>query len=137
MRSLYHQLYFHFVWGTYKRQKMIDQSLEPILKRLVKDKIREKGADLLCFGCTEDHIHLLVRAIPSISVSDLIGEIKGYSSYVISNKIQSEPGFRWQGGYGVMTFSEKDLPWLIKYVRNQKEHHKIEDLQPQWEIRGI
>lgn len=134
MRSLYHQLYFHLVWGTYKRLKMIDQKLEPILIQLIKDKIREKGADLLCFGCTEDHVHLLVRTISSLRVSDLIGEIKGYSSYVISNQIQPEIGFRWQGGYGVMTFAEQDLPRLINYVRNQKEHHRNDDLHLQWEL---
>jgi hypothetical protein len=26
-------------------------------------------------------------------------------------------------GYGVVSFGTKDLPWIVKYVRNQKEHH--------------
>jgi len=136
MRSLYHQLYFHIVWGTYQKLAMIDETVEPILQKLIKDKIREKNSEMLSFGCTADHVHLLVRMIPSISVAELIGEIKGYSSFVISNKVQPEIGFRWQGGYGVLTFSQKDLPWLIKYVRNQKEHHKRRDLKPDWELKN-
>jgi len=134
MRSLYHQLYYHFVWGTYKRLDLIDKNLEPILNKLLKDKTQDKGSELLCFGCTGNHVHLLVRMIPSISVSELVGELKGYSSYIISDKIQPEIGFRWQGGYGAITFSQKDLPWLMKYVRNQKEHHDNDDLRPIWEL---
>ena len=30
---------------------------------------------------------------------------------------------QWQTGYGVVSFGRKDLPWVIDYVRNQKEHH--------------
>jgi hypothetical protein len=29
----------------------------------------------------------------------------------------------WQTGYGVVSFGTKDLPWVVSYVRNQKEHH--------------
>jgi putative transposase len=29
----------------------------------------------------------------------------------------------WQGGYGVVSFGAKDLEWVKRYVRNQKEHH--------------
>jgi hypothetical protein len=25
--------------------------------------------------------------------------------------------------YGVVSFGTKDLEWVVKYVRNQKEHH--------------
>ena len=27
-------------------------------------------------------------------------------------------------GYGVVSFGTKDLDWVMKYVLNQKEHHK-------------
>jgi hypothetical protein len=29
----------------------------------------------------------------------------------------------WQAGYGVVSFGTGDLPWVIEYVRNQREHH--------------
>ncbi len=49
--------------------------------------ISEKKSELLSFGCTSDHVHLLVRLHPAISVSEITGEVKGYSSCVIANQI--------------------------------------------------
>jgi len=135
MGSSYHQLFYHFVWGTYKRHEMIDEEIEKVIKRLIRDKIEEKKSELLSFGCTCDHVHLLVRLHPAVSVSEIIGEIKGYSSYVISNQIYPDSGFRWQGGFGAITISKKELSRLIEYVENQKEHHKNKDLHQVWELK--
>ncbi len=32
--------------------------------------------------------------------------------------------FRWQGGYALFTVSEPNLPRLIDYIANQKDHHR-------------
>jgi putative transposase len=135
MGSSYHQLYYHFVWGTYKRYEMINKEIEKDLKRLIYDKILEKKCELLSFGCTCDHVHLLVRLHPAVNVSEIIGEVKGYSSYVISNQIYPDSGFRWQGGFGAITVSKRELSRLIEYIENQKEHHKNKDLHQIWEMK--
>jgi hypothetical protein len=64
----------------------------------------------------------------------IVGEIKGYTSYVIANLIMPEIGFRWQGGYGVFSVSRRDIPGLLKYVNNQKEHHQQKSLIDDWEL---
>ena len=135
MGSTYHQLFYHFIWGTYKRYEMIDEKIEKDLKRLIHDKIMENKSELLCFGCTTDHVHLLVRLHPAVSVSGMIGEVKGYSSYMIANRIHLESGFRWQGGFGALTISGYDLPRLIKYIDNQKKHHGENSLDQKREIK--
>ena len=134
MVSAYHQLYYHFIWGTFERQKMIDERIEKVLKKLIKDKVNEKKSELICFGCTDDHVHLLVRLHPALSISEIIGEIKGYSSYVIANQIHLERDFRWQGGYGALSVSRKDISRLIGYIENQKEHHNNDNLNKNWEL---
>ncbi len=133
MGSTYHQLFVHFIWGTYKRFEMITDDLENDLRRLINEKVIEKQSEVICFGCTRDHVHLLIKMHPAISVSEIIGEIKGYSSYVIANQIHPDGGFRWQGGFGALTVSRKEIPRLIKYIENQKEHHRSDDLQMEWE----
>ena len=94
MVSAFHQLYYHFIWRTYNRISLINERIEKDLKKLIKDMIIEKNSELLCFGCTDDHVHLLVRLHPAVSVSEIIGEVKGYSPYVISNQIQPLFDFR-------------------------------------------
>jgi len=123
MGSSYHQPYYHLVWSTYRRHQLINAGMEHDLKRLIKDKIIEHKSELLSFGCTMDHVHLLIRLHPAVSVSGIVGEVKGYSSYTLANQINPESGFRWQGGFGALTVSKRDLPRLITYIDKQKEHH--------------
>jgi len=135
MGSSYHQLFYHFIWGTYKRIDLLDDLIINDLERLIEDKIIEHQSELLCFGCVPDHVHLLVRLHPAVSVSKIIGEIKGYSSYVIANRMFPDSGFRWQGGFGALTISKREIPMLCKYIKNQKEHHKNKDLHQDWELK--
>jgi putative transposase len=36
-----------------------------------------------------------------------------------------KPGFvfHWQDEYGVLSFGEKNLPAVVRYIQNQKHHH--------------
>ena len=133
MGSSYHQLYYHLVWSTYRRHEFINVEMEHDLKRLVQDRIIEHKSELLGFGCTTDHIHLLVRLHPAVCVSGIVGEIKGYSSYVLANQIFPDSGFRWQGGFGALTVGGKDLTVLVKYIENQKDHHDQNNIDQKWE----
>ena len=109
MGSTYHQLFYHLVWGTYKRIDLIDEYIEKDLKKLIEDKTIEYKSELLCFGWMPDHIHLLIRLHPAVSVSKIIGEIKGFSLFMIANCMYPESGFRWQRGFGAFTVSRKEL----------------------------
>ncbi len=58
-----------------------------------------------------------------------IEEIKNYRKLVFqANKelIKKEhfKNLEWQNGYGIVSFGTKDLKWVVRYVLNQKEHHK-------------
>jgi len=120
------------VWSTYRRQELINADMEQDLMRLIQDKIIEHKSELLGFGCTTDHVHLLVRLHPSVSVSGIVGEIKGYSSYTLANQIYPDSGFRWQGGFGALSVSYKDLPRLAQYIKNQKDHHCKNNIVRKW-----
>jgi REP element-mobilizing transposase RayT len=113
---------------------MIDDELELVLRNLIRDKILEHNCNLLAVSAMPDHIHLLVSLHPSVDISTLVGEIKGYSSYVIGIKIRPNSGFRWQTGYGAMSVSKSDLHRLTKYINCQKEHHSSNELIETWEF---
>ena len=137
MRSSYTKLYFHFIWGTWNRTRLIDENLENVLYRLIRDRLLEHKCQLMEIGGTEDHIHLLVKLHPSESIAGLVKSLKGYTSYTISNQIQPGSFFRWQGGYGAITVTPRDINKLSSYIANQKKHHSNKELIQQWEVDGI
>jgi hypothetical protein len=69
-------------------------------------------------------VHIAVTVPPTLLISEFIGQLKGGSSHDVN---QANGGrqkeLQWQSGYGVVSFGTRDLPWVIEYIRNQREHH--------------
>jgi putative transposase len=81
MSHVFHQLYFHFVWGTHDRQPLISPELRLGLLRIQAEEVAKRGGILIRQNAMSDHVHLLVRLAPTILVSDFIGEVKGATTY--------------------------------------------------------
>jgi putative transposase len=57
-------------------------------------------------------------------LADFIGKLKGASSHWVTHVLKHPEPFDWQRGYGVVSFGSRNLEQVIRYVRNQKEHHQ-------------
>jgi len=71
-----------------------------------------------------NHIHILIGVKPSCRLSDLIREVKKSSNKFIREKRFVKSRFEWQEGYGAFSYSRSSLNNVIKYIDNQKEHHR-------------
>jgi putative transposase len=86
----------------------------------------------LQIGGTPDHIHALVLALAAVSPSQIVQFLKGDSSKWIHAQFRSLHRFAWQDGYGAFTVSRSDLPELMHYIQNQREHHRIKTFQEEY-----
>jgi len=122
--SVYSEINFHITWHTKSNLPLIKPEIEAKLFRFLKHKIIETpDVHFHAIGGIEDHVHLAVSEPPSLLMSDWIGKLKGASAYHI-NQMANHKLLQWQRGYGIVSFGTKDLPWVIDYVLNQKDHHK-------------
>jgi REP element-mobilizing transposase RayT len=119
----YWSLYYHFVWSVKHRLPQIHPTFEQQLHSIVAAKSIELGATVHAVGGMEDHLHLAASVPPKIPLSRFIGEVKGNSSHFINHIIKPGLEFHWQEEYGVVSFREKDLPFVVRYVRDQRNHH--------------
>jgi REP element-mobilizing transposase RayT len=123
-RNVYSEINLHITWHTKGNCAVLADSVEHQLHRFLRNRIaKTRGAFLHAIGGTTDHIHLAVTVPPTIPIADWIGELKGSSTYHINHEICNRKVLNWQTGYGIVSFGSKDLPWIIAYIRNQKEHH--------------
>jgi REP element-mobilizing transposase RayT len=106
---------------------LITPNIEKWLKEYIANKISEYEGKQLALNMVEDHLHLLVSIPPKISISEFVHKIKGSSSHHI-NKMQNKISFYWQSGYGVLSLSEKGIPFVKQYIDNQKEKHRNNEL---------
>ena len=132
-RAPFTQLYLHCVWATWDRVPLIAPQIEKPLYACIAAKCHELKCETIAIGGVSDHVHLLVRLHTTISVADLVKEVKGASSHLIAQKIAPNEFFKWQGAYGAFTVSKDDVSNVKAYVENQKEHHAEEHLWIDWE----
>ena len=119
----YWRLFYHVVWGTKDRLPLIETAFEADLYRVIAAKTQDLDGIVHALGGTEDHLHLAVSVPPKVALAEFIGEIKCSSSHFINHVIQPDFQFNWQRAYGVLSFGEKNLTTIVKYIHNQKQHH--------------
>ncbi|HEY3284077.1 MAG TPA: IS200/IS605 family transposase [Armatimonadota bacterium] len=122
MGDTYARIYYHLVWATKGRQEMIGPEVQPDLYSYLRGKCDALGVAVYAVGGMADHVHLVCSIPPQLAVARCVEQLKGASSHYMSH---SKDGvlFSWQTGYGVLTFSKTELPRVVRYVVNQKEHH--------------
>ena len=121
-------LYLHLVWATWDRLPLITSSIERRLYRNIENEARKMGCTVLALNGTLDHVHLVISFPATVTIANLVKQVKGVSSHFVNETLQPEAQFKWQGGYGAFTVSRWDLPKIVRYVKRQKEHHAADDL---------
>ena len=70
----------------------------------------------------EEHIHLFVELPTTLSIAELMKNLKGTSSHFVNDKLQPHDIFKWQGNYSAFTVSRWGVKKVIDYIQKQKEH---------------
>lgn len=122
---VFHEIYLHLNWHTKDNEPLILPSLEVAIHDFLRNRCKEtKGVYFHAIGGTQDHVHLAINIEPFVTICDLVGDLKGASSFEI-NQQQRMKALQWQRGFGVVSFGKKQLPWVEAYIANQKEHHRV------------
>lgn len=120
---VFHEIYIHLNWHVKLSRPALTPEVEPVVYNLLQQKMRKVGgANLHGIGGTETHVHLAISIEPHIAISEVVRELKGYSAHEL-NQQKRMKYLEWQRGFGVVSFGRKQLPWVLEYLANQKEHH--------------
>lgn len=124
----YTRLRYHIVTATKYRKPVLTPDIENIAYRVLCKKAQTLGAKISHIGGTEDHIHIIAAIPLTLAVSDFVGAIKIDATKAIKRNFAHLDTFAWQAGFGAFTLNPNDMAGIIRYVSNQKEHHKQNDL---------
>ena len=133
MSEPYHQLHVHLVWATWGRCPLIIPEIEEALYACIQAECRALKADPICIGGIEDHIHLLVKIPTTVSIAQLVKQVKGASSHLATHRLNPADGFKWQAAYGAFSVSLSHIPRIKAYILQQKTHHSTKTLIDQLE----
>lgn len=123
------KILIHTVFSTKTRANIIEPEIEDGLFGYIHGIVENNKSKLLIGGGTSNHIHLLISLGKTVDISDLIGHIKRDSSTWMK---KHERLFYWQEGYGAFSIGESQVPRVMAYIKNQKEHHAEQDFQEEF-----
>ena len=90
---------------------MLTPVVEPLAHRCIRQRlVNTEGVFVHEIGGTETHVHVVVTVSPTITPSELVGQLKGASSHDVNQQIGlRDKTLQWQSGYGVTSFGTGDL----------------------------
>jgi REP element-mobilizing transposase RayT len=117
------QCYFHCVFSTRDRQRVLAKSVRDNLWPYMGGIARNHGIRPLAIGGLADHAHLLISLPATMPVCKAMQYIKGGSSRWIHDTFPEMHAFAWQKQYGAFTVGHSQRAAVIEYIRNQEAHH--------------
>jgi REP element-mobilizing transposase RayT len=124
MANTFSQIYIQIIFSTKGRIKTIRASFRDELFKYISGIIKRKGQTPLAVNGTTNHIHIFVGLKPEKAISDLVRDIKHFSTKFVNDKKLSNVKFYWQEGYAAFSYSHSQIDSVIKYIINQEKHHK-------------
>src|ERR1041384_7083136 len=123
MANTYSQIYLQIVFAVEGRQSLIRKEHKEELHKYLTGIVTERRQKLLAVHCMPDHSHILIGLRPSIALSDLVHDIKIASANFVNGKRWVVGRFSWQEGFGAFSYGHSQLTRIIRYIRDQEQHH--------------
>ena len=124
MANTYTQFHVQFIFSPKYRAALIKSQWESDLYKYITGIVQNNKHKMISINGMPDHVHMLIGLHPSQSISDLMRDVKASSSGWINKNRLTGSRFEWQAGYGGFSYSKSQLPKIIDYIINQKEHHR-------------
>jgi REP element-mobilizing transposase RayT len=124
MAGTFSQLYIQTVFAVKGRENLIDKKWRDELFKYISGIITGKGQKSIIVNGVADHIHCFIGLKPSMSISDLMRDVKNNSSKFINDNGFIRGKFSWQEGYGAFSYSHSQIKQVYNYILNQEMHHQ-------------
>ena len=134
MNSLSHTKWeckYHIVFAPKFRRKVAYGQLRQDIANILSMLCKRKHVEIIEAEICPDHVHMLVRIPPSMSISSFVGYLKGKSTLMIFERhanLKYKYGNRhfWCRGYYVSTVGG-NKNGIAKYIREQEKEDMMYD----------
>lgn len=136
-KKLSHVIYrctYHIVWTPKYRYRVLEGLVKELLSNDIPMLLEWKECELIEMNIQKDHIHLIVSVPPKISISTLMGTLKGKTAIKLFKsypQLKTKPYWGnhfWSKGYCVDTIG-LDEDKIRKYVIYQENQERLEEQQ--------
>ena len=125
-RSCVYKNNVHLVFVTKYRRDVFTKEMLERLEVIITETCQQMDCELIEFGGEHDHIHVMVSVHPKVAVSNLVGKLKGKSSYMLRRefweRIKSMLWGKhfWSPSYCVVSVGGASLEVVKQYIEDQR-----------------
>ena len=117
---------YHIVFALKYRRKVAYGKMKQDIVNILSMLCKRKSVEIVEAEICPDHVHMLVKIPPSLSVSSFVGYLKGKSTLMIFERhanLKYKYGNRhfWCRGYYVDTVG-KNAKKIQEYIQNQLQN---------------
>ena len=123
---------YHIVWVPKYRFRILYGDVGSEVNRCIRAFSERQGCEIVELNIQIDHVHLLVKISPKVSISDFVGTVKGRTAIRVFSKfrkLKERPYWGnkfWSKGYCVDTVG-LDAEMIRKYVKYQERKEKVSE----------
>ena len=122
---------YHIVFAPKYRRQIIYGKIRADIGKILRKLCEQKGIEIIEAELCKDHVHMLVSIPPKMSVSSVMGYLKGKSALMIFDRhanLKYKYGNRhfWCRGYYVDTVGQNKKA-IQEYIRNQLQEDIAND----------
>lgn len=121
--SIVYSCQYHVIWCPKYRRKVLINGVDVRLKELLIEKQDEYGYKIIEMEVMPDHTHLLIDTDPRIGIVEIVGKIKGYTSFQLRNEfpwLKKRLPTLWTRSKFISTVGAVTLEVVQKYIEEQK-----------------
>lgn len=134
-RKLAHVVYqctYHIVWVPKYRYRVLSGAIGELVEHDIRVLCAWKDVEVIELNVRTDHVHLVASIPPKVSVSEIMGLVKGklaiklFKSYPALRKKPYWGNHFWARGYFVNTVG-MDEDVIRRYVKYQEDRERQEE----------
>lgn len=125
-------LYVHLIFSTKDRVPFLTNQVRPDLHAYMATVLANLNSPAVLINSVADHVHILFNMGRTVTLAQVVEDVKKSSSKWVKTQGASFSKFAWQAGYGGFSVSESNAPKVANYIQNQEEHHRKKTFQEEY-----
>jgi putative transposase len=123
IRGSVSNLEYHFVWCPKYRRKVLTGVIAERLSELIHERAAALHLEIVALEIQPDHVHLFVKAPPTLAPQHIANQLKGYTARVLRDtfpQLRSRLPSLWSRSYFVSSAGAVSADTIQRSIEQQK-----------------
>ena len=121
-----HKVYnvsYHIIWIPKYRKHILIGNIETAVQKYLFEKANTINVNIDAFEIIPDHIHLFIKCPTTLSISFIVQQLKGYTSFMLRKEFPQLKRYKslWTHSYYAETIGLISEKTVKKYIEMQKK----------------